>query len=130
MEMERDAFNESYFSPPSWILGTWEEILDEEQEDFVNRSFEFTRSNFIVNPFSREIDQIDYNFYINDMRNYFPDLEVSIQVEKTEELYQLSISPPLLRDNYRFRKVAEDTLICRTQLGSYEVYEFRLKRID
>ena len=130
MEIEKQVFDETYFSPPTWILGTWEEIPDEQQEDMISRTFKFTGTNFLVNPLSREIDQIDYNEYINRMRGFLPSLEVDIQVEKTEELYELSISPPILRDNYRFKKVDEDTIICRTHLGSYTVFEFRLKRVE
>jgi hypothetical protein len=94
MEIEREVVNGTYFSPPSWIQGIWEEIPDEQQEQDRIRSFEFTETNFIVNPLTEETFKIDFNAYINRMLNYFPSLEVDIRVEKTEELYQLSISPP------------------------------------
>jgi len=125
MEIEKEFFNGTYFSPASWILGTWEEIPDEQEEFYMIRSFEFTETNFIVNPLTPNIDRIDFNKYINDMLGYFPSFKVDIKVEKTEELYQLSISPPIVTDNYTFKKIDEKTIICSHNGGA----EFRLGKI-
>ena len=54
MEIEKLVINGTYFSPASWILGTWEEIPDEQQEFYMIRSFEFTETNFIVNPLAED----------------------------------------------------------------------------
>jgi hypothetical protein len=130
LEIEKQTFNETYFSPPSWIIGTWKEPLDDQQEYVIVRSFEFTASNFIVNPLAEEIHQIDFNAYINEMRSFFNDLETDIKVVKTGELYQLSISPPLVTDNYTFEKVDDNTIICTSILGvgPEEGQNFILKR--
>lgn len=125
METERPVINGTYFSPASWILGTWEEISDEQQEFYMIRSFEFSETNFIVNPLAEDIYRIDFNKYINKMLNYFPSFNAEIKVEKTEELYQLSISPPIVTDNYSFKKIDEKTIICSHNEGA----EFRLGKI-
>jgi len=125
MEIEKPVINGTYFSPASWILGTWEEISYEQQEFYMIRSFEFTETNFIVNPLAEDFLRIDFNKYINKMLNYFPSFNEDIKVEKTEELYQLSISPPIVTDNYTFKKIDEKTIICSHNGGA----EFRLGKI-
>lgn len=132
LEIEKQTFNETYFSPPSWILGTWKEIPDEKQEYPFVRSFEFTASNFIVNPMAEEIHQVDYNKYINEMRSFLNDLETDIKVVKTGKLYQLSISPPLVTDNFTFEKVDENTITCTRIMGvgPEEGQHYILQRIN
>ena len=88
MEIEVQEINRTYFSPPKWILGSWEEIIEPKEEMPFIRSFEFTESNFLINPLAREkFLRTNYNDYLNEMFGYFPQIPPEIIVEKNDSIY-------------------------------------------
>jgi len=116
--LEIDLFNETYFSPPEWIIGTWVVSEDDNEEYSFVQSLEFTRDNFIVNPNGEAHERIDFNQYINEMRNIFTSQEADIRVQSTENQYRLSISPPIVTDNYTFKKIDDQTISCIRNQGN------------
>ena len=127
MEIEVQEINRTYFSPPKWILGSWEEIIEPKEEMPFIRSFEFTQSNFLINPLAREkFLRTNYNDYLNEMFGYFPQIPPEIIVEKNDSIYRLSITPPIITDQYLFKKIDEKTISCRHHNG----IEFKLRYVE
>ena len=95
--------DETFFSPPNWIIGKWEAApINDSDEKVV---FEFTSDN-IIDPFYG-----DRNEVINLHRSL--GLRANVDESKSDMMYNMTIYWGIDPYRYSFQKIDENTLFVK-----------------
>lgn len=97
----------TYFSPPNWIIGTWQVHSSDSSISPQYNIFEFTRDNFIAKELEEQnLPDVNFNSII---RNSSFDYEV--EEFKTNNTYEIIIRFVGIPSSYRFVKQNDESFV-------------------
>lgn len=97
----------TYFSPPNWIIGTWQVNSSDSSISPQYNIFEFTRDNFIAKELEEQnLPDVNFNSII---RNSSFDYEV--EEFKTNNTYEIIIRFVGIPSSYRFVKQNDESFV-------------------
>ncbi|MCA0931772.1 hypothetical protein LCM02_04860 [Lutimonas saemankumensis] len=106
---DSDDMDSTYFSPPSWIIGTWESDIPDEEWNlyYLYRVFEFTSDNVIgKSSLEPNVSSMNFNQTINTSEWGLKGLD---NIRNNE--YEAILVFAGIHTSHRFEKVNDTTLI-------------------
>ena len=114
---EINPSNKTYFSPPTWIQGIWEN----ENNNYNN--FKFTNNDFIIKYNLTTTHGVSYNERINWLSTEF----LSCTEQTTTTIYEITILHLSVNiDVYTFEYVSNSEVSCRYESGTEDDWDNRI----
>ncbi|SNR75621.1 hypothetical protein [Lutibacter flavus] len=108
--------NDTFFSPPSWIQGSWSGTFVNSNNVTVSKAYSFTQNDFIANS-------VSYNERINILSTTY--------LNRTEQItpsnYQITILHlSVNKDVYHFQYVSDSEINCKHESGTVDDWSNRV----